>query len=178
LFKKGLLSSTLNFQESEKMNKVLTKNAQSIQDVLRDQGIERADVIELSDSTRTAVDAAAALGCDVAQIVKSLIFKTQETEKAVLILVSGKNRVDERIIASHMGEKITKADAAFTREVTGFAIGGIPPLGHKQVIPFIFIDEALLGFESVWAAAGTPNAVVNLQTKDFLQVSGGKVISL
>ena len=160
------------------MNKVLTKSAQSIQDVLRLKGIERADVIELPDSTRTAVDAAAAIGCDVAQIVKSLIFKTQETEKAVLILASGKNRVDERIIESHVGEKITKADAEFTRDVTGFAIGGIPPLGHKQVIPFIFIDEDLLSFESVWAAAGTPNAVVNLETKDFLQVTGGKVISL
>ena len=156
----------------------LTKSAQSIQDVLRLKGVEHADVIELPDSTRTAVDAAAAIGCDVAQIVKSLIFKTQETERAVLILVSGKNRVDERVIESHVGEKITKADAAFTREMTGFAIGGIPPLGHKQVIPFIFIDEDLLDFQSVWAAAGTPNAVVNLQTKDFPQITGGKVISL
>jgi prolyl-tRNA editing enzyme YbaK/EbsC (Cys-tRNA(Pro) deacylase) len=156
----------------------LTKSAQSVQDALRLKGIENSKVLELSDSTRTAVDAAAAIGCDVAQIVKSLIFKTQETEKAVLILVSGKNRVDERIIESHIGEKITKADAAFTREVTGFAIGGIPPIGHKQIIPFIFIDEDLLGFESVWAAAGTPNAVVNLETKDFPQVTGGKAISL
>jgi len=160
------------------MNKVLTKSAQSIQDALKLKGIEKANVVELPDSTRTAADAAAAIGCDVAQIVKSLIFKTQETERAVLILVSGKNRVDERIIEVHVGEKITKADAEFTRDVTGFAIGSIPPLGHKQVIPFIFIDEDLLSFESVWAAAGTPNAVVNLETKDFLQITGGKAISL
>jgi prolyl-tRNA editing enzyme YbaK/EbsC (Cys-tRNA(Pro) deacylase) len=161
------------------MNQVqtLTKSAQSIQEGLDSKGLN-CKVIVLSESTRTAVDAATALGCDVAQIVKSLIFKTKSTGKPVLILASGPNRVDEKIIESHVGEKITKADADYTREVTGFAIGGIPPVGHKQPIDHIFIDEDLLKFENLWAAAGTPHAVFNLQSKDLLALMAGKVISI
>lgn len=159
------------------MNKSLTKSAQSVQDTLNKKGIECL-VIEISSSTRTANDAAIAIGCHISQIVKSLIFKTKQSNKPVLILASGQNRVIEKIIESYVGEQITKADANFTREVTGFAIGGIPPIGHKQLIDFIFIDEDLLKFDSVWAAAGTPNAVFNLQGKDLIEITNGKVISI
>jgi prolyl-tRNA editing enzyme YbaK/EbsC (Cys-tRNA(Pro) deacylase) len=159
------------------MNQSLTKSARSVQDALAKKGLT-CNVIELSASARTAQDAASTIGCEVGQIVKSLIFTTNNTLKPVLILASGPNRVNEKVIETHIGEKITKADADFTREITGFAIGGIPPIGHKQKIDLIFIDEDLLKFQSIWAAAGTPNAVFNLQGKDLLAMTSGKVISI
>jgi len=159
------------------MNQSLTKSAQSVQNALAKQGLE-CTVVELSSSTRTAQEAAVAIGCDVAQIVKSLIFKTKQTHKPVLILASGPNRVNEQVIESYIGEKLSKADADFTREVTGFAIGGIPPIGHKQIIDLIFIDQDLLKFDSVWAAAGTPNAVFNLQGSALVEMTKGTVISI
>ncbi len=159
------------------MNQSLTKSAESVQNALASHGLS-CQVLELSQSTRTAADAASTIGCEVAQIVKSLIFKTKLTHRSVLILASGSNRVDEKKIESQVGEKITKADADFAKAVTGFAIGGIPPIGHKQAIDFTFIDEDLLKFDSVWAAAGTPNAVFNLQGKDLLEMTHGKVISI
>lgn len=158
-------------------NQMLTRSAQSVQDVLTSKGLT-CQVLVLSESTRTAVEAANTIGCEEPQIVKSLIFKTKSTEKAVLILASGPNRVNEQVIESHVGEKITKADADFIREVTGFAIGGIPPVGHKQIIDHIFIDEDLLKFDNVWAAAGTPHAVFNLQSKDLVVLTTGKIISI
>jgi len=158
-------------------DKTLVKSAQSVQDALDKKGLP-CTVVVLSDSTRTAVEAATAIGCDVAQIVKSLIFKTQATSKPVLILASGPNRVNEKAIASYVGKKIVKADADFTRETTGFAIGGIPPIGHKEKIEHIFIDEDLLKFEGVWAAAGTPHAVFNIASKDLLEMTHGRVVSV
>lgn len=158
-------------------NQVLAKSAQSVQDVLAKKGLT-CKVVELSNSTRTAQDAAAAIGCDVAQIVKSLIFKTKETHRPVLVLASGPNRVNEKVIEALLGEKILKADAEFTRDITGFAIGGIPPIGHKEPIDLIFIDEDLLKFEDIWAAAGTPNAVFSLKGKDLCEMTKGKVISI
>ncbi len=135
-------------------------------------------MLELPSSTRTAVDAAAAIGCDVSQILKSLIFKTKKTNKPVLVLASGPNRVNEKSIETALGEAIIKADADFTKDITGFAIGGIPPIGHKQKIDLVFIDEDLLKFDSVWAAAGTPNAVFNFQGKDLLSMTEGRIISI
>ncbi len=159
------------------MSELLAKSAESVQNALKQKGLT-SQVIVLSDSARTAEDAASAIGCDVKQIVKSLIFKTIETHRPVLILASGSNRVSEKVIESYVAEKLTKADAAFVREVTGFAIGGIPPIGHKQKIDFIFIDEDLLQFDSLWAAAGTPNTVFNLQGKDLLEMTNGVVVSI
>lgn len=118
---------------------MLSRSAQSVQDVLSKKGIN-AKVIELPTSTRTAIDAANTIGCEVAQIVKSLIFRTKHTNKPILVLASGVNRVNEKLVAQAVGEEIVKADADFTREVTGFAIGGIPPVGHQQKIE-TFIDE-------------------------------------
>jgi prolyl-tRNA editing enzyme YbaK/EbsC (Cys-tRNA(Pro) deacylase) len=154
----------------------LSRAAQSIQDALAGKGLTTR-VVELASSTRTAEDAARSIGCEVAQIVKSLIFRTADTGKPVLVLASGANRVNERTIAEHVGERIAKADAAFARETTGFAIGGIPPLGHKQPIA-TFIDEDLLAHAELWAAAGTPNAVFCLAPSALTALTGGKVISI
>lgn len=158
------------------ISKTLSKNAQTIQDILAQQGINFR-VLEFPESTRTAQEAATAIGCTIAQIIKSLIFKTKETNKPILVLASGANRVNEKIIESHVGQSITKADADFTREVTGFAIGGIPPVGHTQQIE-TFLDQDLLQFEELWAAAGTPHAVFNLKPSDLQRLTKGKVISI
>ena len=112
----------------------------------------------MPDSTRTAAEAAAACGCDVGQIVKSLIFKGKDTGRPLLFLVSGANRVNEKRVAVTVGEQLTRPDADFARAATGFAIGGIPPLGHAAALA-TWIDEDLLPYGTVWAAAGTPNAV-------------------
>lgn len=110
---------------------LLSKSAQTIQDILNKKGI-KIKVMELPSSTRTAEDAAKTIGCQVSQIIKSLIFRTKHTNRPILVLASGSNRVNEKTIAKIIGEEITKADADFVREVTGFAIGGVPPIGHKQ----------------------------------------------
>lgn len=155
---------------------MLSQSAKSVQDALHKKNIQ-AKVVEMPMSTRTAEDAAKAVGCNVAQIVKSLIFRTKHAKKGILVLVSGANRVNEKAISSHTGEEIVKADADFVREITGFAIGGIPPIGHKQKID-TYIDEDLLEHEEVWAAAGTPNAVFNLQASMLIEITGGKTISV
>jgi|SRR5580700_3760565 prolyl-tRNA editing enzyme YbaK/EbsC (Cys-tRNA(Pro) deacylase) len=155
---------------------MLSKSAQNIQDILNKKGIT-AKVLELPNSTRTAEDAAVAIGCTVAQIVKSLIFRTKETNKPILVLASGPNRVNEKLITEAVGEEIIKADANFTREVTGFAIGGIPPLGHKHPIE-TFIDEDLLKLKELWAAAGTPNAVFSIDALMLENLTSGKVIAV
>lgn len=154
----------------------LSKSAQSVQDALGKKGVT-FKVVELPSSTRTAQEAADTIGCEVAQIVKSLIFRTKETNKPILVLASGINRVNEKLIEKILGEKITKADAEFTREHTGFAIGGVPPLGHKNTID-TFIDEDLLNYEILWAAAGTPNAVFDLHSSELKDLTNGKVVSI
>jgi prolyl-tRNA editing enzyme YbaK/EbsC (Cys-tRNA(Pro) deacylase) len=157
--------------------KSLSKSAQSVQDVLSQKNV-LFEVVELSSSTRTANDAATTIGCEVAQIVKSLLFRSANTNEPVLILASGVNRVNEKAIERLISEKIIKADADFTREITGFAIGGVPPVGHRQRIDKIFIDEDLLKFEKLWAAAGTPNAVFSLYSSDLENVTGGKIVTI
>lgn len=159
------------------MPETLAKSANSIQTALDEKGIE-AQVVVLDSSARTAIEAASAIGCEVSQIAKSLIFKTKDSHKPVLVLASGPNRVDEKLIKSYLEEEIVKADADFTREVTGFAIGGIPPIGHKQEIEYIFIDKDLLTFESLWAAAGTPHAVFSLKGSDLVEMTNGKVVAV
>jgi prolyl-tRNA editing enzyme YbaK/EbsC (Cys-tRNA(Pro) deacylase) len=157
--------------------KALSKSAQSVQQALAEKGLF-FEVIELSASTRTASDAANTIGCDVAQIIKSLLFCTAKTNQPVLVLASGINRVNEKIIEQWVGEKIVKADAYFTRDITGFAIGGIPPVGHKQTISHIFIDEDLLQHSVLWAAAGTPNAVFSLNSGEIASLTHGKIMAI
>ncbi len=124
---------------------MLSKSAQRLQDILHQKGLD-FKVVELSSSTRTANEAAETIGCEVAQIIKSLIFRTKTSNRPILVLASGINRVNEESIELELEEKISKADADFTREVTGYAIGGIPPVGHKQIID-TFIDEDLLKYK-------------------------------
>jgi prolyl-tRNA editing enzyme YbaK/EbsC (Cys-tRNA(Pro) deacylase) len=129
----------------------------------------------MAETTRTAEEAAAACGCTVGQIVKSLVFKGKTSGRPVLLLVSGSNRVDERSVALHLGEAITRPDASFVREATGFAIGGIPPLGHAtRLVPYL--DADLLQYETVWAAAGTPNAVFPVDPARLRVATGAIVI--
>ena len=141
----------------------LSKRAQQFQDILDQQGLGLT-VQELPESTRTADDAAAALGCSKAQIVKSLVFRDATEDKPVVVLASGPNRVNEKSIAAHLGHEIGKADADFVKRRTGYAIGGVPPLGHLEPVK-LFVDADLLQFEEVWAAAGTPSAVFKIPGK-------------
>jgi prolyl-tRNA editing enzyme YbaK/EbsC (Cys-tRNA(Pro) deacylase) len=134
-------------------------------------------VVEFSETTRTAADAAAAIGCDVGQIVKSLVFKTTDSHQAVVVYTSGAHRVDEALIEAVVGEKLGKADAEFVRAVTGYAIGGVPPFGYAPV-PHTYIDESLLAYETIWAAGGTPNAVFALKPAELVQHSHGKVMAV
>jgi prolyl-tRNA editing enzyme YbaK/EbsC (Cys-tRNA(Pro) deacylase) len=131
------------------------------------------DIVILPDSTRTAKEAAAAVGCDVAQIVKSLVFRGTTSGKPVLVIACGANRVDESAVGTLVGEPIGKADADFVRANTGFAIGGVAPIGHA-VAPVTLVDEDLLAFASIWAAAGTPNAVFCLTPDELLEMTGGQ----
>ena len=134
-------------------------------------------VLEFDKSTRTAADAAAAIGCTAGQIAKSLIFRASESGRPVLAIASGSVRVDEKRLSALLGEGIGRADAEFVREHTGFAIGGVPPIGHRTP-PAIFIDETLLEFETIWAAGGTPNAVFRLRPDDLVRLTGGTVVAI
>ncbi|GIV59981.1 MAG: prolyl-tRNA editing protein [Rhodothermaceae bacterium] len=130
--------------------------------------------MELPDSTRTAQDAARAIGCTVAQIAKSLIFRGEQSGDPILVIASGANRVDTAKLARYAGEPVRRADADFVRERTGFAIGGVPPVGHTEPVT-TFIDEELLQYEVVWAAAGTPHAVFRLRSSELQQLTGGQI---
>lgn len=152
---------------------MLSSSAQRVQDALNAIGI-KIQVVELPASTRTSAEAAEAVGCQVGQIAKSLIFKTQISERPVLVIASGVNRVSEARLAALIGEPIAKADADFVREHTGFAIGGVPPIGHLKRIQ-TFIDEDLLGYQEIWAAAGTPHAVFRLTPQELITLTGGQV---
>ena len=152
----------------------LSSSAQKIQDQLRSLGYDYT-VIEHAESTRTAQEAADRAGCALGQIVKSLIFKGKESGKPILVLTSGANRVDEKRISEYAGEPIGRADADFVRLVTGFAIGGVPPLGHVQNME-TYIDEDFLQYPTIWAAAGTPNAIFELKTEDLQTMTNGKVV--
>lgn len=154
-----------------------SKSTQRVQAALETKGISFT-IKELSSSARTALEAAQALGCEVAQIMKSLLFRTIESYRPVLVLASGQNRVNENQIKHLVGEEIVKAEATFTREVTGFAIGGIAPIAHHQKIDHIFIDEDLLKFDLLWAAAGTPHTVFCFRSADMSQLTSGIFTSI
>ncbi len=151
-------------------------SAQRVQDALYARGFTN-QVIELPDSTRTAAEAAAAVGCTVGQIAKSLIFIGKQTGQGVLAIASGANRVDEKAVQALVGEKIGKADADAVRLLTGYVIGGVPPLGHAQALA-TYIDEDLLQYEQIWAAAGHPNAVFALTGEELVAMTGGQVAAI
>jgi prolyl-tRNA editing enzyme YbaK/EbsC (Cys-tRNA(Pro) deacylase) len=154
----------------------LSSSAERVQRALTARGLQ-LQVIELPGSTRTAAEAALAVGCEVGQIIKSLVFKAKHSEQAVLVIASGANRVNERRIESLIGEPLGKADAEFVRQHTGYAIGGVPPLAHVEQIQ-TFIDQDLLNYDELWAAAGTPHAVFRLTAEDLLKISEGKVVQI
>jgi prolyl-tRNA editing enzyme YbaK/EbsC (Cys-tRNA(Pro) deacylase) len=150
--------------------------AVKVQDAARRLSLD-ITVQEMPASTRTAEDAAAACGVSVGQIVKSLVFMGTQTHRPYLLLVSGANRVNESDIAAHLGERIKRPDGRSVRELTGFAIGGIPPFGHD--FPLVtYMDEDLLQYDVVWAAAGTPSTVFSADPKKLQEAVSAKVISV
>ena len=133
------------------------------------------EVKRFPEGTRTAEDAARAIGCDLGQIVKSLVFMA--AGRPVVALVSGANRLDTARLGSLAGQPVVKADAEATRSATGYAIGGVPPFGHAQPLA-VYVDRDLLGFPVVWAAAGRPDSVFAVTPERLLEISGGAAADL
>ena len=156
--------------------KALSRSAKVVQEALARQGLP-CEVVELPDTTRSARDAAEAIGCDVGEIAKSLIFRNITDNTAVLVIASGNNRVDETKIGRIIGAPIEMASPEFVRERTGFAIGGVPPLGHKVSIETL-IDEDLAQFETIWAAAGTPFSVFAVEPQALISATRGTVTNV
>lgn len=148
---------------------MINPTAQKVQEVLRSLGCD-CTVIEFSESTRTAQEAALRAGCELGQIVKSLVFRGQSSGKPILVLVSGANRVDETQLSRLTSETIGRADANFVRSATGYVIGGVPPVGYTQNIE-TYLDEDLLRYATVWAAAGTPNAIFEISPQELLRIT-------
>ena len=155
------------------MRPATAPSALRVQDVLGDA----FEVLEFEESTRTAADAAAAIGCSVSQIAKSMIFRATESDRPVLVITSGSVRVDAKKVAQVLGEKVKRASPEFVRESTGYAIGGVPPVAHR-VEPVVLIDETLFDLECLWAAAGTPNAVFRLVPEDLSRLTQGVVADI
>ena len=145
-------------------------------DAFKQKGIE-IDILNLDVSTKTSQEAADAVGCDIEQIAKSIVFFESIQNKLVQIFVSGPNKVNLESFQNQTNLRIEKADAEYVRESTGFAIGGVAPLGHKNK-PLYFFDNALVDFDEVWCAAGTPSSLFKLKTKDLLKVTEAKILNI
>lgn len=154
----------------------LSISAKKVQESLRSLGVS-CRVVELPGSTRTAADAASAVGCSVGQIAKSIVFQRKTSGKPVMVIASGSNRVNEKKLRDLISEPVKKADADFVRMHTGFAIGGVPPVGHANPIE-IYIDEDLMTYAEIWAAAGTPHAVFKLAPGELIAMTKGKTIDI
>ena len=152
----------------------LSASARRVQEALEGLGF-RYQVVELPRTARTSAEAAEAIGCQVAQIAKSLVFRGKRSHKPILVIASGSNRVDEVRLAELVGEPVERADAEFVRQQAGFVIGGVPPLGHVQRLE-TFVDEDLLLHREIWAAAGNPFAVFRLSPTDLPAMTGGRVV--
>ena len=153
--------------------RTLSDTAQRVQEALRAAGFANT-VIELEVAVKTAAAAAEAVGCTPAQIVKSLVFQGVTTGMPVLVVASGANRVSEAKLQALLGEPVRMGPPKFVREVTGYAIGGIPPVGHVQKLDTI-IDAHLLALEGLWAAAGHPNSLFALTPDELVRMTGGRV---
>lgn len=147
-----------------------------VRDALQRLGVQ-TEIREFDASTRTSADAAAAIGCTVAQIAKSVIFRARGGNQPVLVIASGINRVDEKKLEAALGDKVGRADAEFVRAATGFAIGGVAPVGHTGPVR-IFIDADLDQYDEIWAAAGSPNAVFRLTPVELRRITGGTVLAV
>lgn len=143
-------------------------------DKLKELGLN-VEVKEFDTSTRTAAEAAAAIGCDINQIAKSIVFNVEG--EIVLVLVCGGNRVNEEKMSAHLGKILKKADADFVKEKTGYSVGGVPPFGYETQ-PQTFIDEDLLNYKEVWAAAGSDNAVFKTSPDELIKYSHGIVLDI
>ena len=154
----------------------LKTSAKKVQQALEAAGLT-CEVVEMPKTTRTAREAAEAAGCSVGQIVKSLVFRGSRTQKPYLVVASGVNRVNEEALALMVNEPVEMPDADFVREKTGFAIGGVPPLGHNSALE-TYIDQDLLQHSEIWAAAGTPNAIFKLTPTDLKVITGGRVVKV
>jgi prolyl-tRNA editing enzyme YbaK/EbsC (Cys-tRNA(Pro) deacylase) len=154
----------------------LSSSALKVQQDLHAIGLQ-LEVIELPASTRTSQEAAHAIGCQVGQIAKSIIFQTLTSKLPILVIASGPNRVNEKVIEGLIGEAIRKADADFVHQHTGFVIGGVPPLSHTEQLE-TYIDQDLLQYHQIWAAAGTPHAVFCLKPNDLQRMTSGTVIKV
>ncbi len=152
----------------------LSPSAQKVQSALNELGFSY-QVMELQQQTRSAAEAAEAVGCTLAQIAKSIVFRSPQ--KPILVIASGVNRVDESKLSALVSESVKKADPEYVREQTGFVIGGVPPVGHVKKLD-ILIDEDLLKYEEIWAAAGTPYAVFKLASYDLPRMTGGRIVSI
>ncbi len=155
---------------------MLPASAQRVQDALAALGCT-ALVREMPASTRTAEDAAAACGCEQGAIVESMIFRGSESGQGILVLTSGTSRVHEKRLGRQLGEKLERADADFVRAATGYAIGGVPPLGHTTKMRVV-MDRDLTAFIEVWAAAGTPSAVFPVAPDDLARLTGATVMAV
>lgn len=154
----------------------LSDSANRVQTFLLEKGFS-FEVKELPGSTRTAQEAADSIGCSVAQIAKSLVFREKETDLPVLVIASGSNRVDVAKIENETGLKLGKADGNYVKERVGYAIGGIPPVGHNEPLETI-LDSDLKKYSLLWAAAGTPFAVFQLKPADLEPLTNGRWIEL
>lgn len=154
----------------------LSASAQRVQDAIHALGMKN-QIIEHEQTTRSAREAAAAIGCEVAQIAKSLVFRARDSGQAVLVITSGINRVNEVQVGEQIGDELQKADADFVLAQTGYVIGGVPPVGHRNPI-LTLIDSDLFQYSEIWAAGGTPNAVFRVSPDELLQMTGGKPISV
>jgi prolyl-tRNA editing enzyme YbaK/EbsC (Cys-tRNA(Pro) deacylase) len=147
-----------------------------VQDALQNAGIATT-IVELSESTRTAAEAARAIDCELAQIAKSLVFRSA-SGSPILVIASGRNRVDESRLAAIVGEPIERAPPEFVRSVTGYAIGGVPPAGHETQLRLVLVDADLFEHDEIWAAAGTPHAIMRLTPDELLRLCGGRVTNV
>ncbi len=149
-------------------------SVRKVREALAERGLD-PDLVELEKTARSAVEAAEALGVCVGQIVKSLVFRGARSGRPVLVLASGPNRADESLVSTLAGEPIEKADAAFVREKTGFAIGGVPPVGHAERPVATVVDEDLMRQETVWAAAGHTHVVFGISPGRLPEITSGRV---
>lgn len=156
------------------MSDDLSRAAARVQGALDEHGLQ-GRVVELSESTRSAAEAAEAVGCGVGQIAKSLVFRGESSGRAVLVIAGGANRVDPATITARVGEPVSLADPDTVRAVTGYAIGGVPPVGHRERLP-AYLDEDLMDHDEIWAAAGTPRAVFRLTPAELERITGGDVV--
>ena len=158
------------------MESELRKSAKRVQDFMSARGFS-FEVKELPGSTRTARDAADSVGCAVSQIAKSLVFKEKSTHRPILVIASGSNRVDLKKIQKSIGLKLVGADGNYVKSRVGFAIGGVPPVGHKDPLETL-LDVDLKKHATIWAAAGTPFAVFQLKPADLEPLTNGKWVEL